>query len=113
MATPRYMNRRFITNTNPLLQQKFFDKGVQGFIHYETPKFIYPNVNKIQNLEIINHIWKQGDSFEKLSFTYYNETSYWWVIAMFNQKPTEQHFLIGDTVYIPLPIYKILTFLGY
>ena len=113
MATSRYSNRRLINDDNFLLEKKLFNKGVESFIHYESPKIVYPDIKKIQDLNTIKHIWKQGDSFEKLSFTYYNDSSYWWVIATFNQKPTEQHYLVGDSIYIPLPIYKILTFLGY
>jgi hypothetical protein len=32
----------------------------------------------------------------------------WWLIGWYNQKPTEAHFKIGDTVLIPLPLEEIL-----
>ena len=34
---------------------------------------------------------------------YYGDAEYWWLIAWYNNKPTESHFKLGDVVYIPLP----------
>ena len=113
MATSRYISRTIFNNKNSLYQQKFLDKGTTNFVQYTSPTLSYPSAAEMQGLDIISHVWKQGDSFEKLAFSYYRDSNYWWVIATFNQKPTEQHFSVGDTVYIPLPIYEILTLLGY
>lgn len=113
MATSRYTSRKIINNNNDLYRQKLLDKGTTSVVQYDSPTFVYPSSEEIRGLDIINHIWKQGDSFEKLAFAYYKDSNYWWIIPMFNQKPTEQHFTVGDNVYIPLPIYEILTLLGY
>jgi len=34
----------------------------------------------------------------------------WWVIAWYNQKPTEAHFNVGDVVYIPTPLANVLQY---
>ena len=113
MATSRYTGRTIFNNKDELYHQKMLDKGTTSFVQYETPTLTYPTTQEIQGLQTITHIWKQGDSFEKLAFTYYKDPNYWWVIPRFNQKPTEQHFSVGDNVYIALPLYEILTALGY
>jgi len=109
----RNLKRQTLNNNNLLYQQKFFDKGVTNFNQLETSYIRYPSVNEIQNFNIITHTWKQGDSLEKLASIHYADPNYWWVLALFNQKPTEQHFSIGDNVYIPSPLYSVLSYMGY
>jgi hypothetical protein len=36
----------------------------------------------------------------------------WWVIAWFNRMPTESHVELGEIVVVPLPLAKILDYLG-
>ena len=40
----------------------------------------------------------------KYAYEYYGDTNHWWVIAWYNNKPTDSHFNLGDTVYIPFPL---------
>ena len=47
------------------------------------------------------HLWMRSDKLHKLSQKYYGTNEYWWVISIFNKKPTDTHFTIGDEVYIP------------
>jgi hypothetical protein len=56
----------------------------------------------------LQHIWTQGDKLWKLSEKYYGDPTYWWLIAWYNQRPTESHFLLGDTVIIPTPFERVL-----
>lgn len=111
MAT-RFSKRFIFTNNDPLYQQKMFDKGVKSFKQYNTAEMMYPTAEKIQRLERVLHVWKQGDSFEKLAFQYYQDSTYWWLIAFFNKTPTEQHVSVGDNIHIPIPLYEILNIIG-
>lgn len=113
MATSRYVSRNIITNNNDLYKQKLFDKGTSKFLQYDTAKLVYPSDVELSRLQTLTHIWKQGDSFEKLANIHYKDSDYWWILAFINQKPTEQHLSVGDTVYIPLPLYEILNLIGY
>jgi len=55
---------------------------------------------------LAERVWRQEDSLYKLSYEYYGEYKYWWIIALFNNKPTDAHYKIGDIVNIPAnPIY--------
>ena len=59
------------------------------------------------------HIWQQSDRYWKLSNKYYGDPEYWWVIARYNQSPTESHLQNGDTIMIPFPLQSVLRALGY
>lgn len=108
----RFLSRETIFNQDELYRQKMFDKGVNGFVQYNSKFLKYPTPEQLSNIQSVAHIWMQGDSFEKLSFIYYNDSTYWWVIALYNKKPTEQHLSIGDSVFIPLPLFEILSVVG-
>jgi hypothetical protein len=54
-----------------------------------------------QNLTSIQRIYSTGDKLYKFAYEYYGNVDYWWIIAWYNNKPTDAHFKIGDIVYIP------------
>ena len=68
----------------------------------------YPTVTQISSLTRVKHIWRVGDRYYKLAIDNYGSAEYWWVIAFFNQKPTEADLKVGDVVEIPLPLERIL-----
>lgn len=55
-------------------------------------------------LSYYEHEWKRGDKFYKLADLYYGDVDYWWVIPLFNNKPTEFHFKAGDKILVPVEI---------
>tara|TARA_R110000851_G_scaffold53504_8_gene126902 strand:- start:577 stop:924 length:348 start_codon:yes stop_codon:yes gene_type:complete len=54
-----------------------------------------------KDLTHIQRIYKMGDRLYKFAYEYYGDVDYWWIIAWYNNKPTDTHFNIGDIVYIP------------
>lgn len=46
-------------------------------------------------------IFSMGSSMYKYSYEYYGTIDFWWVIAWYNNRPTDSHFKIGETVEIP------------
>lgn len=81
------------------------------------------NINKMKNLtldetsnninfKIKEEIWKDGDKLYKFSKKYYNSVEFWWVIALFNQKPTDSDYNSGDLVLIPYPLNEFIEFIG-
>tara|TARA_R110000824_G_scaffold9834_1_gene43540 strand:+ start:11427 stop:11762 length:336 start_codon:yes stop_codon:yes gene_type:complete len=104
--------KTFINSTREY-QEKLKKRHEADIIQYATPTLTYPDLQDYQFLDYATHIWKTGDKLYKLSNDYYTDPSYWWVIAMFNQKPTEAHYKIGDELYIPLPLTKVLSLMGY
>ncbi|HAI41228.1 MAG TPA: hypothetical protein DCM40_25530 [Maribacter sp.] len=106
----RYDRRRVLTTANELYEKTLEERNVSSIRYYSTPQMSYPPVEEIKNLTRVRHIWKTGDRFFKLAIEYYNSAQYWWVIAMFNQKPTEADLTVGDLIYIPLPLQDILRY---
>ena len=89
----------------------FEKRGVKFIRQYGTGILSYPSAGQIARLQNLRVIWKTGDRYYKLAAEYYGDAGYWWVIAHFNQKPTEAHVSVGDLIYIPLPLEKILTYI--
>ena len=88
-------------------------KKVRGIRHYLTPALKTISPEDYKTLSFVYHTWKTGDRFYKLADKYYNDTQFWWVIALFNEKPTEFHFKAGDNVIIPLPLTQALSLIEY
>ena len=108
----RYSGRTIGINAEELYEEKFEDRGVKKITQFTTPAFRYPTATEIAyGVTTIPHVWQTGDRFFKLADEYYNDVSQWWVIAMFNQKPTEAHVNNGDVIYIPTPLESILSYM--
>jgi len=105
----RYANRQVLRNDHEQYREVLKNRSVKYIDQYNTPKFKVPTVDEIKMITTIGHIWKAGDRLYKLAYQYYNGRSeLWWVIAWWNQKPTEAHISVGDTLMIPLPIDRVL-----
>ncbi len=78
-------------------------------MQFEAKQF---SINDNIEVETVSHIWSKGDRLYKLSHKYYDTIQFWWVIAFFNQKPTDSHYKYGDVIYIPTDINEALIALG-
>jgi len=110
--TTRYDNRIILKNQNELYKDIFEERNVNFIRQFNSAEMKYPSVNQISNLTIVERTWSVGDRFYKLSHQYYKTPKYWWVIAWFNKAPTEAHMGLGMTVRIPMPLERILEYLG-
>ena len=81
-------------------------------IHYTTPELRHPTSQDWDALAVKEYIWKYGDKFYKTAAEEYGDPTLWWIIAWFNQKPTEAHALPGDIIYIPHPLDAVFAALG-
>ena len=104
----RYDRRTIFFNQEALYDSVFEERGVTGIRHYDSATFVYPTSAELSNLIKKQHIWKTGDRYFKLAIENYGGAQYWWVIALFNQKPTEANLQVGDLIYIPLPLENVL-----
>lgn len=109
MATRYTTSTTIITSIDDIqLKEVIENRGVKNIEHYKTANLIYPTPEEINNLNIVDHIWKSEDKYWKLSSKYYGNPKYWWVIAWFNKKPIEASIKVGDTILIPQPLADIL-----
>ena len=109
----RYINQDVFVNDKEAYKRFLKARGLKEITQYDTPTFKYPSRNDRRNFSTINHIWTTGDRYFKLASKYYSDASLWWVIAFYNQKPTETHVKLGDIIYVPVPLESILFYLGY
>lgn len=112
MTYSRYESRRKKKNTQEMYEKHFEKRDVEEINHYTTPKFDYQLLNENPDFEIKYHIWKDGDRLSKLAEIYYKNPTLWWIISYINQKPTESHFTVGETIMIPYPPGKVIEFMG-
>jgi hypothetical protein len=108
----RYDGKRIFTNNHELYSELLRERGLNYFKHYETMKFRYPTIEEIQDLQLISLIWSQEDRWWKLAAKYYGDGTLWYVLAFFNRLPTDFHVKPGMTVQIPLPLERVLKYMG-
>jgi len=58
--------------------------------------------------ETVEHIWSHGDKLYKLANRYFGDRNLFWIIGLFNNKPTDSHFTYGDIVYVPVQYIEFL-----
>ena len=109
----RYQNRNIeaIYKDNEVYGELLKDRKLNKIIYYTTPKFKYPTANEMSNLDILSYEWKLGDRYSKLAYQFYGDATYWWVIAKFNNKPTDANVNIGDVINIPTSLEQILKYM--
>jgi nucleoid-associated protein YgaU len=107
----RYKNRRILKNDLEQYSEFLKNRNVKYIEYYASPKFNILSVEDYKNIQVINHIWQQGDRYYKLAERYYSDPSDWWVIAKFNLKPTESYIKIGDIIRVPTPLSYVLNYI--
>ena len=114
MAISRYKDLSILANDDLQYRKQFKSRYGEKTVlrHYETQELFYPTREEIRALDFSNHLWKLGDRYYKLAHHYYGDSKYWWAIAFFNKKPTEQHIKIGDLIKIPMPLRDVLDIYG-
>jgi len=107
----RYDDRIIMVNRHDRYKELFQQRGVKYIRQYNTATLRYPTENEIAALDVLGHAWAIGDRYYKLADKHYGDSRFWWVLAWFNQKPTEAHIDLGEVVYVPLPLERVLTFM--
>lgn len=109
----RYKKTEIVTNDLLEYQPLFQMRGLNKIVHYKSGGLKYPNQSDFDRLTIQKDVWKKQDSFWKYAAQHYDGRSdLWWVIAFFNNAPTDAHMTIGRTVYIPTPLEIVLQAYG-
>lgn len=113
MTTSRYEKSEETVITDLSYKQKFSSRWLpNGVSLLENPNLNYPTVAEKQGITVAGIRWKLGDRLYKLAHEYYGDSGYWWVIAFYNKKPTEQSIAIGDLIEIPTSLTDILSIYG-
>lgn len=108
----RYRNRQLVRNNLPQYKEKLAKRGKSFAIQYSTLSAVPLTMPQIASIEKVPYRWGHGDKFFKLAAEYYGDTSKWWIIAWYNELPTENHVNLGDLIYIPLYTDELLDLWG-
>lgn len=108
----RYQKRTVLYNDNAMYTNMLKERFVTFIRQYNTPIFRSPTAKEMKSIEVVKHIWAVGDRYYKLASKYYSSPELWWILAWYNQKPTEAHVNVGDVISIPMPLEEVATILG-
>jgi len=106
--TSRYDNRSAAVNDVSMYRSLFKKRGVKFIRQYKTGTMRYPSDSEMGTLKEVDYTWKTGDRFSKLAYKFYSDPTLWWVVAWYNQTPTESHVTTGQVIQIPLPLDAVL-----
>ena len=106
----RYDNVKTVINNENMYYNYLQERGKKFVEQYTTYTFKQVTQDIKSRLKSDTHVWSYGDRYFKIAANYYGDSRYWWLIAWFNEKPTEQHNNIGDIIYIPQPLNEALSF---
>ncbi len=98
-------------NTFEEYKDIFKERNVNYINHYTFESFKALKLKDVPDLQMETYMWGSSDRFYKLASTYYGNEKYWWIIAWYNQTPTEHHVEMGQILKIPTPLYKVLSIL--
>ena len=112
MAYKRNRSRRQFLNDNKLYEEFFDKKNKTGFVQYTSPQYNEISEADRRSIQSKLYIWKTGDRFYKLAYEMYGRVDYWWIIALFNKKPTESHVKPGDEILIPIDYEAVIQLYG-
>ncbi len=109
MSYSRYSTRDTIINDDIDYRDSFFvERGVEKIEQYTTNKTIYPTDKDLDSISSNPYRWKSETRLYKIADEYYGRPELWWIIAWFNKKPTEAHYELGETIYVPTPLSEAL-----
>lgn len=107
----RYNNRQIVVNNSDRYKEVRKERNIQVLRQYNSPELKHPTASEIQSLIIRHKTWSVGSRLFKYAQEFYGDPRLWWIIAWYNQKPTEAHFNLGDVVEIPTPLEQVLRIL--
>ena len=110
MTISRYGARELTTNDDKGYQEDILERrGIKKMVHFTTPTLRYPTSDEVASLDIRAFTWKRGSSLSKIAAIEYGDATLWWVLAWYNKKPTDAHCNLGDIVFVPKPLDRIIT----
>ena len=113
MPISRYKQTPVVLNDLEEHQEFLEARGKKFILQHRSREFIEPTGPAARLLHQQPHMWKMSDRYWKLADAYYGDSRYWWVIAQYNQKPTEAFVSAGMVIYIPTPLEQALIAMGY
>ena len=106
----RFSNRsRFLLNKN-FYRKTLKKKDRASLVYYGSVTVPEITTSLIRLLTLDNHVWSVGDNYYKLAEQKYGDKDYWWVIAWYNNKPSDTLLMVGDVITIPYPVETLVSY---
>ena len=99
------LKKEIVINDHEMYKELLDGRGVDSIKHHSSYSFNKAFIN--EPFAYREHVWAHGDRLIKLSIKYYGDPDYWWVIGLYNAKPTDAHMKMGDVIRIPFPILDV------
>ena len=109
----RYDTAKKGINDNEFYEEFREDRNVKRIEQYRTPVYPILTANVRRRFTSLRHVWTTGDSYWKLASKHYGDPKLWWVLAWYNEKPTEGHVEPGSVLFIPMPVSKVLSYFNF
>ena len=90
------------------VSQATIRRGNAVVTQFASPEPIFLPPEFLETLTYSETVWQSNTKLWKLAEAHYGDPQFWWVIALFNYKPTESHVKLGETIYIPMPLEETL-----
>lgn len=74
-------------------------RDIESIEYYKN--YVFPRDFQAQDFDVYEHVWSHGDKLYKLAHRYFGDRNLFWLIGLFNNKPTDSHYTYGDVIYIP------------
>jgi len=81
-------------------------RNIEKIQYYDN--YVFSRDFLLEEYEIIEHVWSHGDKLYKLANKYFGDRNLFWIIGLFNNKPTDSHYSYGDVVYVPNNFIKFI-----
>ena len=96
----RYLASKKAILSSQLYSEKLKERGREKVEILRTVTFKNLQGN---NYEVSFYgLWDHTTSLHKISQELYGTMEYWWTIGLISNKPTDQHWSIGDEIYAPV-----------
>ena len=106
----RYDSTKKGINSSEFYEEFRKERNVKKIEQYRTPKHPVLRADVRRRFTSLRHVWTTGDTLWKLASKHYGDPKLWWVLAWYNEKPTESHFEVGVTVLIPTPVEEVISY---
>jgi hypothetical protein len=114
MAISRYKKINIINNNDADYIKIFSSRfGNKGLTQTTTTTFHNPTEEELASIKYSNETWGLGKRLYKLSYQYYGDVQYWWLIALFNGIATEAELELGQVIKVPVPLDIVLNLYGF
>ena len=114
MSYSRYSKTEEVENSDVGYKKVFKSRfGLSDFIVQKRRTGIkYPDFDEIESISFSFEVWTVGSRLHKISEKYYGDPTYWWVIGLYNKKPIDADYSLGDVVKVPMPLEEAISNLG-